>query len=235
VASPAIVAEKFRPEALSQSEQKIDFASNFFWLGVFEGSDAMAETTSDVELMLKVKRGDREAFGLLVHRYRKPLINFIYRFTTNPEESEDLAHEVFIKAFQSAPKYEPKAAFSTWLYRIATNVTLNYLRDHKPRLSRSLDSDLEGEEGAPRLEIRDARALIDDQLMERERVIQIRQALASLPENQRLAVVLTKYQELSLKDAGEVLNCSETAVKSLIFRAYTTLRETLSPVAASRR
>jgi len=77
--------------------------------------------------------------------------------------------------------------------------------------------------------------LIDDQLMERERVIQIRQALASLPENQRLAVVLTKYQELSLKDAGEVLNCSETAVKSLIFRAYTTLRETLSPVAASRR
>jgi RNA polymerase sigma-70 factor (ECF subfamily) len=229
------VAEKFRPEALSQSEQKIDFASNFFWLGVFEGSDAMAETTSDVELMLKVKRGDREAFGLLVHRYRKPLINFIYRFTTNPEESEDLAHEVFIKAFQSAPKYEPKAAFSTWLYRIATNVTLNYLRDHKPRLSRSLDSDLEGEEGAPRLEIRDTRALIDDQLMERERVIQIRQALASLPENQRLAVVLTKYQELSLKDAGEVLNCSETAVKSLIFRAYTTLRETLSPVAASRR
>ena len=194
----------------------------------------MAETTSDVELMLKVKRGDREAFGLLVHRYRKPLINFIYRFTTNPGESEDLAHEVFIKAFQSAPKYEPKAAFSTWLYRIATNVALNYLRDHKPRLSRSLDSDVEGEEGAPRLEIRDTRALVDDQLMERERVIQIRQALASLPENQRLAVVLTKYQELSLKEAGEILNCSETAVKSLIFRAYTTLRETLSPVVESR-
>ena len=194
----------------------------------------MAETTSDVELMLKVKRGDREAFGLLVHRYRKPLINFIYRFTTNPGESEDLAHEVFIKAFQSAPKYEPQAAFSTWLYRIATNVALNYLRDHKPRLSRSLDSDLEGEEGAPRLEIRDTRALVDDQLMERERVLEIRQALASLPENQRLAVVLTKYQELSLKDAGEILNCSETAVKSLIFRAYTTLRETLSPMVAGK-
>jgi len=194
----------------------------------------MAETTSDVELMLKVKRGDREAFGLLVRRYRKPLINFIYRFTTNPGESEDLAHEVFIKAFQSAPKYEPKAAFSTWLYRIATNVALNYLRDHKPRLSRSLDSGLEGEEGAPRLEIRDTRALVDDQLMERERVLQIRQALASLPENQRLAVVLTKYQELSLKDAGEILNCSETAVKSLIFRAYTTLRETLSPMVAGK-
>ena len=202
---------------------------------MFKATDAMAETISDVDLMLKVKRGDREAFGLLVHRYRKPLINFIYRFTTNPGESEDLAQEVFVRAFQSAPKYEPKAAFSTWLYRIATNLALNYLRDHKPQLSRSLDSDLEGEEGAPRLEVRDKAALADERLLEREKVLQIRQALASLPENQRLAVVLTKYQELSLRDAGEILNCSETAVKSLLFRAYTTLRETLSPVVASRR
>lgn len=202
---------------------------------VFEGNDAMAETISDVELMLKVKRGDREAFGLLVHRYRKPLINFIYRFTTNPAESEDLTQEVFVRAFQSAAKYEPKAAFSTWLYRIATNVALNHLRDHKPQMSRSLDSDVAGEEGISRFEIRDKGALVDDQLLEREKAIHIREALASLPENQRLAVVLTKYQELSLRDAGEILNCSETAVKSLIFRAYTTLRETLSPLVASRR
>ncbi len=195
----------------------------------------MAETTSDVELMLKVKRGDREAFGLLVHRYRKPLINFIYRFTTNPGESEDLAHEVFVRAYQSAAKYEPKAAFSTWLYRIATNVALNYLRDHKPQLWRSLDSGLESEEGAQWLELRDKRALADERLMEREKELQIRRALASLPENQRLAVVLTKYQELSLRDAGAILNCSETAVKSLIFRAYTTLREVLLPVVLERR
>jgi RNA polymerase sigma-70 factor, ECF subfamily len=195
----------------------------------------MAETTSDVELMLKVKRGDREAFGLLVHRYRKPLINFIYRFTTNPGESEDLAQEVFVRAYQSAAKYEPKAAFSTWLYRIATNVALNYLRDHKPQLSRSLDSGLESEEGVQRLEIRDKRALVDERLMEREKELQIRRALASLPENQWLAVVLTKYQELSLRDAGAILNCSERAVKSLIFRAYTTLREVLLPVVVERR
>jgi len=213
----------------------IDLRSNFFRQGVFEGSDAMAETISDVELMLKVKRGDREAFGFLVHRYRKPLINFIYRFTTNPGESEDLTQEVFVRAYQSAAKYEPKAAFSTWLYRIATNVALNYLRDHKPHLSRSLDSDLDGDEAAPRLEIRDRAALADERLMERERGLHIRRALASLPENQRLAVVLTKYQELSLKDAGEILNCSETAVKSLIFRAYTSLRETLLPVVAAKR
>ncbi|HEX2520904.1 MAG TPA: sigma-70 family RNA polymerase sigma factor [Terriglobia bacterium] len=195
----------------------------------------MAETTSDVELMLKVKRGDREAFGLLVHRYRKPLINFIYRFTTNPGESEDLAQEVFVRAYQSSAKYEPKAAFSTWLYRIATNVALNYLRDHKPQLSRSLDSGLESEEGAQWLELRDHGALADERLMKQEKELQIRRALASLPENQRLAVVLTKYQELSLRDAGAILNCSETAVKSLIFRAYTTLREVLLPVVLERR
>jgi RNA polymerase sigma-70 factor (ECF subfamily) len=95
----------------------------------------MAGDPSDVELMLKVKRGDRDAFSVLVRRYRKPLINFVYRFTTDPAVSEDLTHEVFLKAFQAASKYEPTAGFSTWLYRIATNAALNHIRDHKPQLS----------------------------------------------------------------------------------------------------
>jgi RNA polymerase sigma-70 factor (ECF subfamily) len=198
--------------------------------------EAMAEPTSDVELMLRVKQGDREAFNVLVQRYRKPLINFIYRFTANPGESEDLAHEAFIKVFQSASRYEAKAAFSTWLYRIATNLALNYLRDHKPYLSASLDSGLqdEDERQRPEIELRDPALLVEEQLLERERVQQIRGALAALPENQRLAVILTKYQELSLKEAAEVMKCSETAVKSLIFRAYTTLREKLLTVVESR-
>jgi RNA polymerase sigma-70 factor (ECF subfamily) len=183
--------------------------------------------------MLKVKHGDREAFSLLVQRHRKPLINFIYRFTTNPGESEDLTHEVFIKVFQSAPKYEPRAAFSTWLYRIATNVALNYLRDHKPQQSVSLDDGSEDEAVAPRSEPRDPGLLAEARLLKCERAAQIRQALAALPENQRLAVVLTKYQELSLKEAADILNCSETAIKSLIFRAYTTLREKLAPLVTS--
>lgn len=194
----------------------------------------MAEATSDVELMLRLKRGDHEAFNVLVQRHRKPLINFIYRFTTNLGESEDLAHEVFIKVFQSASKYEPKAAFSTWLYRIATNLALNYLRDHKPRLATSLDSGAEEQGEKPASELRDRGTLAEDQLLERERVEQIRLALAALPENQRLAVILTKYQELSLKEAAGIMKCSEAAVKSLIFRAYTTLRERLVTVVESR-
>jgi RNA polymerase sigma-70 factor, ECF subfamily len=192
----------------------------------------MAEP-SDVELMLRVKHGDREAFDALVQRYRKPLMNFIYRFTTNRSESEDLAHEVFVKAYQSASRYEPKAAFSTWLYRIATNLSLNFLRDHKPHLSASLDSGSDEEDKAG-IELRHPAALVEDDLLERERIQQIRQALAALPENQRLAVILTKYQELSLKEAAGVMKCSETAVKSLIFRAYTTLREKLVAVVASK-
>jgi RNA polymerase sigma-70 factor, ECF subfamily len=194
----------------------------------------MAEPTSDVELMLRVKHLDREAFSLLVQRHRKPLINFIYRFTGNSGESEDLAHEVFIKVFLSASRYEPRAAFSTWLYRIATNLALNYLRDHRTRVATSLDRGSEEEEDKSRTELRDKVALVEDQLLSQERVERIRQALAALPENQRLAVVLTKYQELSLKEAAEVMKCSEAAVKSLIFRAYTTLRQKLIAVVESR-
>jgi RNA polymerase sigma-70 factor, ECF subfamily len=194
----------------------------------------MAEPASDIELMLRVKHGDREAFSLLVQRHRKSLINFIYRFTVDPAESEDLAHEVFIKVFQSASRYEPKAAFSTWLYRIATNLALNYLRDHRPQRVTSLDGGSEEEEDRSRLELRDKAALVEDQLLAQERVRQIREALAALPENQRLAVVLTKYQGLSLKETAEVMKCSEVAVKSLIFRAYAALREKLIAVVESR-
>jgi RNA polymerase sigma-70 factor (ECF subfamily) len=194
----------------------------------------MAEPASDIELMLRVKHGDREAFSLLVQRHRKPLINFIYRFTSDPGESEDLAHEVFIKIFQSASRYEPKAAFSTWLYRIATNLALNYLRDHRPQRVTSLDGGSEEEQDRSRSELRDKAALVEDQLLAQERVRQIREALAALPENQRLAVVLTKYQGLSLKETAEVMKCSEVAVKSLIFRAYAALREKLIAVVESR-
>jgi RNA polymerase sigma-70 factor (ECF subfamily) len=192
----------------------------------------MAVNTSDFELMSRVQDGDREAFNVLVQRYRKPLINFIYRFTASSGESEDLAHEVFLKIFQAAPRYEPRANFSTWLYRIATNTMLNYLRDHKSHLS--IDRSAEEEGADCSFEIPDPHALIEDELIKQERVAQIRRAIKDLPENQRLALILTKYQNLSIRDVSEVLKCSESAVKSLIFRAYSTLREKLMPVVEVR-
>ena len=189
----------------------------------------MAGDLSDVELMLKVKGGDREAFSVLVHRYRKPLINFIYRFTVDRAASEDLTHEALLKAFQAAPKYEPTASFSTWLYRIATNTALNHLRDHK-HPSFSVDERHDDETGDVAFEVRDPKVLAEEELIQRERVGHIRKALHDLPENQRLAVVLTKYQDLSIKEAAQILKLSETAVKSLIFRAYSSLREQLIPL-----
>jgi RNA polymerase sigma-70 factor, ECF subfamily len=194
----------------------------------------MAIQASDAEIMLRVKKGDREAFSLLVQRHRKPLINFIYRFTTNPGESEDLAQEVFIKVFQSASTYEAKAAFSTWLYRIATNSALNFVRDRKARLTYSLDQEPDDSGKQGQIELPDGKSLAEDQLLEMEKIEKIRGALASLPENQRLAVILTKYQELSLKETAAILKCSETAVKSLIFRAYTTLRQKLVEMVDAR-
>jgi RNA polymerase sigma-70 factor (ECF subfamily) len=194
----------------------------------------MAGDLSDVELMLKVKGGDREAFSVLVNRYRKPLINFAYRFTADLGVSEDLTHEVFLKVFQAASRYESTASFSTWLYRIATNTALNHLRDNKPQLTRSLDVRHGDEASDFTFGVRDPRALAEEELIERERVAQIRQALRALPENQRLAVVLTKYQDLSIKEAAEILKLSETAVKSLIFRAYSSLREQLIPLTEAR-
>jgi RNA polymerase sigma-70 factor, ECF subfamily len=184
---------------------------------------------ADVDLMLKVKRGDREAFRLLISRYQRPLVNFIYRFTGNPSESEELAQDVFLKIFQAAPRYEPQAEFTTWLYRIATNLTLNHLRDHKPHFITPLDQEPDGEVGGF-AEIPDPRPWAEEKFLEKERIRNIRNAVNALPENQKLALILTKYQDLSLKEAAEVLQCSETAIKSLIFRAYSNLREKLAPI-----
>ncbi|MEW5977168.1 MAG: sigma-70 family RNA polymerase sigma factor [Acidobacteriota bacterium] len=186
----------------------------------------MADQTADVELMLQVKEGNRAAFNVLLQRHRMPLINFLYRFTGSRGESEDLAQEVFLKVYQAAGKYEPRAKFTTWLYRIATNVALNDLRNRRPQKISSLDAECD-EEFQARRQWTDATPLAEESLIGRERVALIRRAISELPENQRLAVILTKYQELSLKEAGQILKCSETAVKSLLFRAYTTLRHRL--------
>jgi len=120
------------------------------------------------------------------------------------------------------------------LYRIATNSALNYIRDHKPHLSCSTDEATEPERNPFISELRDPRSLADDELIEKERIRQIRKALGDLPENQRLAVVLTKYQGLSIKETAQVLKVSESAVKSLIFRAYSSLREQLIPLVEAR-
>jgi len=186
------------------------------------------ENLSDAEVMLKVKAGDDGAFGYLVQKYRRPMISFMYRMAHNSAAAEDLAQEVFLRVYRSRSSYEASAKFTTWLYRIATNLAMNFTRDtrhERPENHVSLDEPAE-EDSAP-LDVADRRLTAEQDLLRRERLQQIRKRVQSLPERQRLAVVMHKYQQMDYKQIAEVLKLSESATKSLLFRAYETLREQL--------
>jgi RNA polymerase sigma-70 factor, ECF subfamily len=186
------------------------------------------ENLSDAEVMLKVKAGDDGAFGYLVQKYRRPMISFMYRMAHNSAAAEDLAQEVFLRVYRSRSSYEASAKFTTWLYRIATNLAMNFTRDtrhERPENQVSLDDPAE-EDSAP-LDVADRRLTAEQDLLRRERLQQIRKRVQSLPERQRLAVVMHKYQQMDYKQIAEVLKLSESATKSLLFRAYETLREQL--------
>jgi len=194
-------------------------------------------TRSDVQLMLDVKAGDQQSFELLLQRYRTPLVNFLYRMVRSREQAEDLAQEVFLRVYRAREDYEPSAKFTTWLFRIATNLALNSLRDHRhQKLEISMDApivaDAEGGDERP-MEVADEHPDIEQHLVEEARKKMIRHAIEKLPEKQRAAVLLHKYQELDYSEISKILRCSESALKSLLFRAYETLRVELAPLVAS--
>lgn len=194
-------------------------------------------TRSDVQLMLDVKAGDQQSFELLLQRYRTPLVNFLYRMVRSREQAEDLAQEVFLRVYRAREDYEPSAKFTTWLFRIATNLALNSLRDHRyQKLEISMDAPIvaDAEDGDERpMEVADEHPDIEQHLVEEARKKMIRHAIEKLPEKQRAAVLLHKYQELDYAEISKILRCSESALKSLLFRAYETLRVELAPLVAS--
>jgi RNA polymerase sigma-70 factor (ECF subfamily) len=186
--------------------------------------------------MLDVKAGDVQSFELLLQRYRTPLVNFLYRMVRNREQAEDLAQEVFLRVYRAREDYEPSAKFTTWLFRIATNLALNSLRDHRyQKLEISMDAPIvaDAEDGDERpMEVADEHPDIEQHLVEEARKKMIRHAIEKLPEKQRAAVLLHKYQELDYGEISKILQCSESALKSLLFRAYETLRVELAPLVA---
>ncbi len=191
---------------------------------------------TDVQLMLDVKAGDEQSFELLLQRYRTPLVNFIFRMVRSREQAEDLAQEVFIRVYRAREEYVPSAKFTTWLFRIATNLALNSLRDHRhQKLEMSIDAPLstDAENGDERtFEIAERRPTIEQEMVEQARKQMIRHAIEKLPEKQRAAVLLHKYQELDYAEIAKILSCSESALKSLLFRAYEALRVELAPLVA---
>lgn len=158
-----------------------------------------------------------------------PVIHFLFRMVQNQPVAEELAQEVFLRVYRSRANYEPTAKFTTWLFRIATHLALNWIRDKRhERGQESLD--VEVQEGVSR-QIAD-RAISAEQTMVREsRFDEIRRAIAGLPEKQRAAVLMHKYDEMEYSQIATVLECSESAVKSLLFRAYETLRARLAHMA----
>jgi RNA polymerase sigma-70 factor (ECF subfamily) len=186
------------------------------------------DSTSDAEVMLRVRAGDQSAFDYLVQKYRRPMVSFMYRMARNAAIAEDLAQEVFLRVYRSRETYEASAKFTTWLYRIATNLAVNHARDtrhERPEVQVSLDEP--DEESGTTLELPDAALNAEQQMVRRERLLAIRRRIEALPEQQRLAVIMHKYQQMDYKQIAEVLKKSESATKSLLFRAYETLREQL--------
>lgn len=190
----------------------------------------MART--DVELMLDVKAGDDSSFDFLLQKYRSPLVNFLHRMVRDTATAEDLAQEVFLRVYRARKQYTPSAKFTTWLFRIATNVALNSVRDTRHRkMEVSIDAPTDDEDSRP-MELKAREKRIDEHLLERDRIETIRRAILALPEKQRAAVLLHKYEEMDYAEISRVLDCSESALKSLLFRAYESLRVQLAPLVA---
>jgi RNA polymerase sigma-70 factor, ECF subfamily len=186
------------------------------------------EESTDAQVMLRVKTGDQSAFDYLVQKYRRPMVSFMYRMARNTAAAEDLAQEVFLRVYRSRESYEASAKFTTWLYRIATNLAVNHARDtrhERPEITVSLDEP--DEDTGTTIEVPDANLNAEQAMVRRERMLAIRRKVEALPEQQKLAVIMHKYQQMDYKQIAEVLKKSESATKSLLFRAYESLREQL--------
>ncbi len=190
---------------------------------------AAATLDYDAELMLRVKEGDGASFGLLLEKHRSAVIHFLYRMVQNHAVAEELAQEVFLRVYRSRSTYEPTAKFTTWLFRIATHLALNALRDGKnERTQEPLDG---AATEVPARQISDIKPTVEQVMVYEVRLDEVRQAVAALPEKQRAAVLMHKYEEMEYSQIARVLGCSESAVKSLLFRAYETLRGRLAHMA----
>jgi len=188
---------------------------------------------SDAEIMLRVREGDDSGFSLLIEKYRKQMVHFMFRMSRNQAVAEELAQEVFLRVYRSRQTYRAEAKFSTWLYRIATNLGVNHARDTKyERTAQNVYLDQPDPETGTSPDVADGSLNVEQELVREERMNAIRQHVMALPERQRTAVLMHKYQDMDYKEIGEVLKLSESATKSLLFRAYQTLRENLKDFAA---
>jgi RNA polymerase sigma-70 factor, ECF subfamily len=187
-----------------------------------------AGPASDAAIMLRVAAGDEAGFNYLVQKYHRAMIHFLFRMVRNQAVAEELAQEVFLRVYRSRESYRAEAKFTTWLYRIATNLAVNHARDTKhERSAQTIYLDAPDEETGTTPDVADDEPSVEQNLMRDERMAAIRKHVMALPERQRMAVLMHKYQGMDYRQIGEVLKLSESATKSLLFRAYQTLRDKL--------
>jgi len=186
------------------------------------------DPSSDAAIMLRVAEGDESAFNYLATKYHRPMIHFLYRMVGNHAVAEELAQEVFLRVYRARTSYRAEARFTTWLYRIATNLAVNHARDTKhERSAQTIYLDQPDEDSGTTPDLADDEPSVEQRLLRDERMAAIRRHVLALPERQRMAVLMHKYQGMDYRQIGEVLKLSESATKSLLFRAYQTLREKL--------
>ncbi len=189
--------------------------------GSFEGLE-------DSAVMLQLSAGNMAAFDYLLQKYRRPIIHFMYRMVRNEAVAEELAQEVFLRVYRSRETYRAEARFSTWLYRIATNLGVNHARDNRhERTASTIYLDEPDSETGSTPDVADTTPSAEAAILRRERMAAIREHVMALPERQQMAVLMHKYEGMDYKQIGDVLKLSESATKSLLFRAYQTLREKL--------
>ncbi len=193
-----------------------------------QAAAAKPAETGDAEIMLRLKAGELECFDYLMNKYRRPIVHFMFRMVHNQAIAEEMAQEVFLRVYRSRETYRAEARFTTWLYRIATNLAVNHARDTKnERIAPKVQLDEPDPETGSLHDVADSTPSVEANLLRQERMNAIKQHVMALPERQRTAVLMHKYQEMDYKQIGAVLNLSESATKSLLFRAYQTLRERL--------
>ncbi len=179
-------------------------------------------------LLKKAKAGDVAAFEELVESYQKKIFNLAYRIVGNPDDAADMVQEALIRIFRSIAKFKEQSSFSTWIYRITTNVCLDELRRRKNKKEFSFDQVIHGEEGDMQRQIK-SDDIPPDTAAEREELRSVvNSAINSLPEDQRIVISLRDIQGLSYNEISQVLDCPEGTVKSRINRARNALKNILS-------
>ena len=184
---------------------------------------------SDIQIIKKVIDGDKSAFNDIMNRHEKSILNFAYRMLSNRTEAEDVTQEVFLRAYKNIETFEARAKFSTWLFKIARNLCLNKLRHTFRFPTFSIDKPVRGSEYDFQRQIEDKKQVSPiSNIFSKEIQNAVKAALGSLPKNQKMAVILRRYEDMSYEEISVIMGCSVSAVKSLLNRAKQTLKNKLS-------